>query len=101
MICASAEASWKVAPTGGLARGTGTASADLAAADAVRLAGAGFSATAALAPLSSSSFDLLLNRDANRLGLLTVEASSPLPRFSMSASASSYPLSGLPSDGTC
>ena len=69
-ICASAEASWKVAA--GFARGIGTASADLAgAAVAIRLAGAVFSETAAApAPSSSSSFDLPLNRAANRLGLL-------------------------------
>ena len=67
-ICASAEASWKVAATCGLARGIGTASADLAAA-AVRLAGAACRWPAALAPSSSSSFDLPLNRAANRLGL--------------------------------
>src|SRR5450756_884040 len=54
-ICASAEASWKVAAASGLARGIGTGSADLAgAADAITLAGAGLSLTpAALAPSSS------------------------------------------------
>ena len=93
-ICASAEASWRVAATGGFARGVGTGSADLAgAAAAITLAGAGFSfLTGALAPSSSSSVvDLpLLNSEANRFGiLLTVAASLPLPRRSMSARASS------------
>ena len=75
---------------------------DLAGAAAITPAGAVFSLTAgALALSSSSSFDLPLNNAANRLGLLFDEASLPLPRFSTSARASSYPFSGLPSDGTC
>ena len=54
--CASAEASWMVAPTG-FERGVGTGSADFAAAT---LAGAGFSfLTGALPASSSSSVDLL------------------------------------------
>jgi hypothetical protein len=87
----SAEANWKVVASAGFARGIGTGSADLAgAADAIRLAGAVFSSVGtALAPSSSSSFDLPLKRRANRPGLLTVAASSPLPRLSTSARASS------------
>ena len=87
----------------GFERGIGTGSADLAGgAAAVRPTPAVFPlATEVLEPSSSSSFDLLLNKAANRLGLVVVEASSPLPRFSMSARASSYPFSGLPSEGTC
>src|ERR1700710_2360201 len=73
-ICASADASWKVAAAAGLARGTGTGSADLAGtAAAIRLAADGFSGAEAVAPPSSSSSadDLpLLNREARRLGLL-------------------------------
>ena len=77
-IWASAEASWKVEATG-FARGTGTGSADLAgAAAAITLAGAVFPRGAgAAAPSSSSSFDLLLNKEANRPGLLLLETSSP------------------------
>src|SRR5207237_1745664 len=86
-ICTSAEASWKVAGAG-LERGTGTGLADLAGtAAAIRLAADGF-AVAETAPLSSSSSaaGLLLNSEANRLGLLVeVEPSSPAPRFSISA----------------
>src|SRR5258707_1297043 len=83
-------------------RGIGTGSVDLAGrAVAVRPAEVDFwPAIAVAAPSSSSSFDLTPNNAANRLGLLLIEASSPLPRFSMSARASSYPLSGLPSAGT-
>ena len=92
-ICASAEASWSVAATCGFARGVGIGSADFAgAAAAITLAGAGFSFLAgALVPSSSSSVDLPpLNRAANRLGFLPTDAaSSPLPRRSMSARASS------------
>src|ERR1700722_15895525 len=62
--CTSAEASWKVAAAEGLARGIGTASADLAGA-----AGALSAITSAPAPSSSSSLDLRLNRLAHRLGL--------------------------------
>src|SRR5882757_6758896 len=73
-IWASADASWKVAAAAGLARGTGTGSADLAGtAAAIRPAADGFSGAAAVAPPSSSSSadDLpLLNKEASRLGLL-------------------------------
>src|SRR5207249_1947702 len=85
-ICASAEASCRVAATGGFARGVGAAAATT---------GAGFALTTGAAASSSSSEDLpsedlLLNSAANRPGFLpTVAASSPLPRFSISAIASS------------
>src|SRR5882757_703328 len=73
-ICASADASWKVPAAAGLARGTGTGSADLTGtAAAIRLAADGFSGAAAAAPASSSSStdDLpLLNKEASRPGLL-------------------------------
>src|SRR5882757_941700 len=74
MIWVSAEASWKVAATDGFERGIGTGSVDLAgAADAIRPTGEVFGlTTGALAPSSSSSFDLPLNKAANRLGLLLV-----------------------------
>ena len=101
MPSASAEASWKVPAMLGLARGIGTGSIDLAGAfEAISLGEAAFSA--ALVPSSSSSFDLdlKLNKAAkNPRGPLMFEASSP--RFSISARASSYPLSGLPSEGIC
>src|SRR6187399_1393316 len=70
-IWTSAEASWKVAPAG-LARGIGTKSAVFSAAlagaaAAITLAGEILPrAAGALAPSSSSSFDLLPNRAANR-----------------------------------
>src|ERR1700733_10573149 len=69
-ICASAEASWKVAAASGLGAGIGTASADLTgSAAAVTPARAVLSAaTSSLAP-SSSSFDLPLNIAVHRLGL--------------------------------
>src|SRR5436190_16405277 len=82
-IWASAEASWTVAAAAGFARGIGTGSVDLAGAAGAVLS----AATAAFAPSSSSSFDLLLNNAANRPSLLIGEAPSPLPRFSMSARA--------------
>src|SRR3954452_9104192 len=93
-ICASAEASWKVAAAAGLARGTGTGSADLAGtAAAIRAAVDGFAGAAAVAPPSSSSSAAglpLLNKEAKRLGLLLeYEPLSPSPRFSISALASS------------
>src|SRR5438552_9935446 len=71
-IWASPEASWNVAAAAGFARGIGTGSADLAGA-----AGAVLSAIA-LAPSSSSSFDLLLNKAANRPSLPIGEAPAPL-----------------------
>ena len=46
------------------------------------MAGAGFWFTIAAPPSSSSSFDLLLNSEANRLGLLFTDAVSS-PRFSI------------------
>src|SRR5437868_13543707 len=70
MICASADASWMGAETG-LARGTGTASADLAGtAAAVRPAGEGLAGEAATAPLASSwaAAELPLYSEAGRLG---------------------------------
>src|SRR5665213_1563588 len=84
-VWTSAEASCKVAAIAGFARGIGTAWVDLAGvAEAITLAGAGFSlAAAAPAPSSSSSLDLLLNKAANRLGLVLVRAPSPSSRFSM------------------
>src|SRR5258705_9465900 len=77
-ICASAEASWKVAATEGFERGIGTGSVDFAgtAAAITLVDGEGLLMTAA-APSSSSSFDLPLNSEASRLGLLFDEMSSP------------------------
>src|SRR5665213_3547132 len=67
---ASAEASWKVAAAEGLARGIGTVSADLTGTGAaVTPAGLLSATTSALAPSSSSSLDLRLNKAAHRLGL--------------------------------
>src|SRR6185295_17374723 len=89
--CASAEAWWIAAAICGVARGVGTGSAGLAAA-ATTVGATGFAAGAG-APSSSSSLlvaagaDLLLNRAAKKLGLLP--ESSPVPRRSMSALASS------------
>src|SRR3954447_1515282 len=85
--CASADASWMVAASEGFERGTGTGSGDLAEA-AATLTGAGLVERTG-PPSSSSSLDLPLNSEASRLGLLIDEASSPLPRRSMSALASS------------
>jgi hypothetical protein len=101
--CISAEANWNVEAMAGFARGIGTSSVDLAGrAAAIRPAELDFSTARGAAALSSSSsLDLPLNNMANRFGVLLVEVSSPLPRFSMSARASSYPLSGLPSEGIC
>src|SRR2546429_4014661 len=103
-LCTSADASWNVeAAAAGFARGIGTGWLDLAGrAAAIRPAEVDFwPAIGAAAPSSPSSFDLPLNNAANRLGLLLVEASPSLPRFSMLARASSYPISGLPSEGRC
>ncbi|MGY4482351.1 hypothetical protein ACVWWR_001542 [Bradyrhizobium sp. LM3.2] len=89
--CASAEASWNVAAIDGLARGVGTGSAGLTA-EATTVGAAGFAAGAG-APSSSSSLlvaagaGLPLNNATKKFGLLP--ASSPLPRRSMSALASS------------
>jgi len=100
-LWASAEASWKVEATG-FARGTGTGSADLAgAAEAITLAGEVFPrAAGALAPSSSSSFDLLLNKAANRPGLPLLETSSPLPRFRCRP-APAHSLERFAVGGTC
>src|ERR1700676_1592422 len=70
--CTSAEANWKVAATAGFARGNGTGSADLAgAAEAITLTGTVLtSVAAALAPSSSSSLDLPLNRLPHKLWFL-------------------------------
>src|SRR6184192_1780114 len=84
-IGTSAEANWNVEATAGFARGIGMGPVDLAGSEAaIRPAEVDFwLATGAAAPSSSSSFDLPPNNAANRLGLLLVETSSPLPRFSM------------------
>ena len=99
-VCTSAEASWKVAVAPGFARGAASAdlasedlvsedlvsedlaSEDLAAEDLTGVAGGNVGIFVVV------RFRLAANSDANRPGLLAAEASSPLPRFSMSASAS-------------
>ena len=109
-IWESADASCRTAAT--LVRGVRTGSAGLLSADlagaavAVTPAETGFASTVGAVAASSSSsvafssVALPLNRAANRLNLPPLAASSPLPRFSTSARASSYPFSGTPSEGT-
>ena len=106
-VTSSAEAIWMPRAAAslidaGLARGIGTGPSSATVSGmtlAITLAGLGFAGSARTGALSSSSSaDLPLNSDVNRLGLLRSEA--PSPRFSISAIASSYPASGWPSDGT-